>query len=376
MEKPKDNDALTPEEQIADHDYDPKVNLKDTPKVAEATDEELHASWDRLYNAQKAEEKARKARDKADNSLATDDPKRHKAVAKHHAAQKESEAAGEHAAKVTTAHKAAKAAAVKESIMEKTEIVKAILSKDAGRLAEAKLAIKALLDARATQFRAESSKFVAKSLFEGAEQVDEAIDGEHKATLSHLSTLGKKRGSAHDHIYANAHQFSVDSSKIADLHKHLTDSGYKHVHVQDPMPGSATNHHEFTKGKSRVAFNHEGLNGSHLVHAAERKKARNESTEQLEEGTVKMSKGSSHHASITGHKHVTLSNADHQAVKNLPAGGYHDLEFRTHERRAAPAHDIQKYSGRANKDKDGNVQLHAKVPGGAEHIGTIKKEHL
>jgi len=87
MEKPKDNEALTPEEQIADHDYDPKVNLKN----------------------------------------------------------------------------------MKEEVMEKTEIVKAILSKDAGKLAEAKLAIKALLDARAAQFRADSQKFVAKSLFETKE---------------------------------------------------------------------------------------------------------------------------------------------------------------------------------------------------------------
>jgi hypothetical protein len=54
--------------------------------------------------------------------------------------------------------------------MNKQEIVGAILSKDTSKLAEAKNAIKALLDARAAQFRLDSSKFVAKSLFEASEQ--------------------------------------------------------------------------------------------------------------------------------------------------------------------------------------------------------------
>jgi hypothetical protein len=53
--------------------------------------------------------------------------------------------------------------------MEKQDIIKAILSQDSARLSEAKSALKALLDARATQFRADSSKFVAKSLFETKE---------------------------------------------------------------------------------------------------------------------------------------------------------------------------------------------------------------
>lgn len=51
-------------------------------------------------------------------------------------------------------------------MMEKIDILKAILSKDASRVAEAKGAIKALLDTRASQFRADCTKFVAKSLFE------------------------------------------------------------------------------------------------------------------------------------------------------------------------------------------------------------------
>lgn len=50
--------------------------------------------------------------------------------------------------------------------MDKQEFLKAILSKDANKLAEAKTAIKELLNARAAQFRADSSKFVAKSLFD------------------------------------------------------------------------------------------------------------------------------------------------------------------------------------------------------------------
>lgn len=49
--------------------------------------------------------------------------------------------------------------------MTNQDIVRAILSKDSARLAEAKTAIKTLLDARATQFRADSTKFVAQSLF-------------------------------------------------------------------------------------------------------------------------------------------------------------------------------------------------------------------
>lgn len=51
--------------------------------------------------------------------------------------------------------------------MEKQDIINSFLSQDAGKLTEAKTALKALLDARAASFRADSSKFVAKSLFEG-----------------------------------------------------------------------------------------------------------------------------------------------------------------------------------------------------------------
>lgn len=51
--------------------------------------------------------------------------------------------------------------------MDNKDILRAILSKDAGKIAEAKVAIKELLTANASQFRADSSKFVAKSLFEG-----------------------------------------------------------------------------------------------------------------------------------------------------------------------------------------------------------------
>lgn len=51
--------------------------------------------------------------------------------------------------------------------MNKQDIIGAILSKDSARVAEAKVAIKTLLDARASQFRVDSTKFLAKSLFEG-----------------------------------------------------------------------------------------------------------------------------------------------------------------------------------------------------------------
>lgn len=53
--------------------------------------------------------------------------------------------------------------------MERKDILNAILSKDATRVAEAKAAIRGMLDARATQFKAEATKFVSKSLFETAQ---------------------------------------------------------------------------------------------------------------------------------------------------------------------------------------------------------------
>jgi hypothetical protein len=53
--------------------------------------------------------------------------------------------------------------------MDKSEIIRAILSRDSDKLAEAKTAIRAILDTRATQFRSDSSKFIAKSLFESEE---------------------------------------------------------------------------------------------------------------------------------------------------------------------------------------------------------------
>lgn len=50
--------------------------------------------------------------------------------------------------------------------MEKLDIIKSFLSTEATKVDEAKAALRALLDARAAQFRSDSSKFVAKSLFE------------------------------------------------------------------------------------------------------------------------------------------------------------------------------------------------------------------
>lgn len=50
--------------------------------------------------------------------------------------------------------------------MNKQEILKAILSKDDSKISEAKAAIKEMLTAKADQFRSDSQKFIAKSLFE------------------------------------------------------------------------------------------------------------------------------------------------------------------------------------------------------------------
>jgi hypothetical protein len=50
--------------------------------------------------------------------------------------------------------------------MEKQDIINSFLSGDTAKVTEAKAALRALLDARAGQFRADSTKFVAKSLFE------------------------------------------------------------------------------------------------------------------------------------------------------------------------------------------------------------------
>lgn len=49
--------------------------------------------------------------------------------------------------------------------MDNKEIVGAILSKDADKVAAAKQSLKDLLSAKAADFRAQSSKFVAQSLF-------------------------------------------------------------------------------------------------------------------------------------------------------------------------------------------------------------------
>lgn len=61
--------------------------------------------------------------------------------------------------------------------MEKRDIVLSILSKDEARIAEARVAIKGLLDAKMPQFRANATKFIAKSLFE-AKIKDEDGDGQ------------------------------------------------------------------------------------------------------------------------------------------------------------------------------------------------------
>jgi hypothetical protein len=50
--------------------------------------------------------------------------------------------------------------------MEKQDIIKSFLSTETTKVDEAKAALRALLDARAAQFRADTTKFVANSLFE------------------------------------------------------------------------------------------------------------------------------------------------------------------------------------------------------------------
>jgi len=50
--------------------------------------------------------------------------------------------------------------------MDKKDIINSLLSGDATKITEAKAALKGALDVRAAQFRADSSKFIAKSLFE------------------------------------------------------------------------------------------------------------------------------------------------------------------------------------------------------------------
>jgi hypothetical protein len=67
--------------------------------------------------------------------------------------------------------------------MMNQEIIGAILSKDAGRVAEAKTAIKTMLDARATKFRSDSTAFVAKSLFEN--DLSKDMVAKHKAAAEH-----------------------------------------------------------------------------------------------------------------------------------------------------------------------------------------------
>lgn len=51
--------------------------------------------------------------------------------------------------------------------MNNQEILTAILSKNDDKLAEAKNAIKGMLDAKASSFRTDATKFIAKSMFSG-----------------------------------------------------------------------------------------------------------------------------------------------------------------------------------------------------------------
>lgn len=104
--------------------------------------------------------------------------------------------------------------------MNKQDIIVAILSKDATRIAEAKLAIKDILSARATQFRADSSVFVAKSLFESKEIYKSDIDHHNIMAAHHereadIHTQGGRKWDP-DHQDAHAlHTHAHESHKEA-----------------------------------------------------------------------------------------------------------------------------------------------------------------
>lgn len=113
-----------PAEQIRDHDYNPKVNLK-KPPVTEIAQDETPPDAD-ADGIQVADADTVVNMDGVDGPDVKD---------------------------------------VRESF-DRKDIIANIISKDATKIAEAKNAIKSLLDARAAQFRAESAKFIAQSLFE------------------------------------------------------------------------------------------------------------------------------------------------------------------------------------------------------------------
>lgn len=113
--------------------------------------------------------------------------------------------------------------------MDNKDILRAILSKDTSRIAEAKGAIKALLDARATQFRADSTKFIAKSLFESVDESAEANESydpnskftpeEAAAKIKHHEAKAKEHAEkAAEHLKAGNTKAHRTHSNAADQH--------------------------------------------------------------------------------------------------------------------------------------------------------------
>lgn len=106
--------------------------------------------------------------------------------------------------------------------MMNKDIVSAILSKDSGRVAEAKVAIKALLDARATQFRSDSSKFIAKSLFEAVDEESKSRIKYHKAqadTHTRLAHGHSLKQMTNDHAANTRHRAAtIAHADASDAH--------------------------------------------------------------------------------------------------------------------------------------------------------------
>lgn len=139
--------------------------------------------------------------------------------------------------------------------MDKQAIIAAILSKDAAKITEAKAALKAILDSSAAKFRAESTKFVAKTMFE-SEHLDERAAGSNTVqhlALQHAKATPEQRKSvetviaqhhgdeALKHIKAHTQSASAFSKALyrgskADIQKHANDA---HNHIESAKSASA-----------------------------------------------------------------------------------------------------------------------------------------
>lgn len=128
--------------------------------------------------------------------------------------------------------------------MEKQDIVRAILSKDEAKITEAKVAFRALLDTRATQFRADSTKFVAKSLFESRMNEPSGKSEHHSEAISIVASHSDHKPTSSRPGVEDRHETTIHSSKHQKLHKALTSAGFKHKHDGEG--------HTYTKGGTHV----------------------------------------------------------------------------------------------------------------------------